>query len=59
MLRLIEVLVQLTSQLLNLSEIGGQLGFDHKTADRYIASSSSCFSCVVCAPGSGTSSNAW
>ncbi len=35
--RLIEVLAQLTSQLLNLSEIGGQLGFDHKTADRYIA----------------------
>jgi uncharacterized protein len=34
--RLLEVLAQFSGQLTNLSEIGGQLGLDHKTADRYI-----------------------
>lgn len=32
--RLLEVLSQLSGQLVNLSEIGGRLGVDHKTVDR-------------------------
>lgn len=36
MARLVRVLAELSGQLLNLSAIGGQLGIDHKTADRYV-----------------------
>lgn len=32
---LFEALAQFSGQLLNLSEIGGRLGLDHKTVDRY------------------------
>lgn len=36
MARLVRVLAQFSGRLLNLSEIAGQLGIDHKTADRYV-----------------------
>ncbi len=34
--RLLEVLAQLSGQLVNFTQIGGQLGFDSKTAQKYI-----------------------
>lgn len=36
MARLLEVLAVYAGQLVNLSEIGGQLGLNYKTADRYV-----------------------
>ncbi|HZH02631.1 MAG TPA: ATP-binding protein [Myxococcaceae bacterium] len=34
--RLIEALAHFSGQLVNLSSVGGELGIDHKTADRYL-----------------------
>ncbi len=34
--RLLAIMAQLSGQLLNLSQIGGQIGMDGKTADKYI-----------------------
>lgn len=56
--QLLSIAAELSGQLVNLSQVGGQIGMNGKTVDKYLGILKNSFWCAVCPPGAAMNSAA-